>query len=131
MSCNLCVFTLNLPLSSAQSIFLLTTPDTSKSKLKSNIFSIVALNPLTEPKICCSFSKLPTTFSNFNNNAPSFQPPLTTVPLAFPCVIVSPSKKLTFLNTGSKEARSFVLITLPKALFPSKVPPVVPRPTIG
>ena len=122
--------TLNLPLSFAQSIFLLTDPETSKSKLNSNISSIVAFAPSTEPKICCSFVNEPVTFSNFNNSEFSSHPSSTTIPLAFPWVIVSPSKNLTFLNFGSSEARSSFLITLPKALLPSYVPPVVPRPTI-
>ena len=100
-------------------MFLLTEPDTSKSKLKSNISSIVAFAPSTDPKICCSFVNDPITFSNFSNKAFSSHPSLTTIALAFPWVMVSPSKNLTFLNLGSSDARSSFLITLPKALLPS------------
>ena len=81
--------------------------------------SIVAFEPSTEPEICWSLVNDPTTFSSFNNSAFSSHPSSTTNPVAFPCVIVSPSKNLTFTNCGSSDARSSFLITLPKALFPS------------
>ena len=81
--------------------------------------SIVAFEPSIEPEICWSLVNDPTTFSNFNNNVFSSHPPSTTNPVAFPCVIVSPSKNLTFSNLGSNETRSSFLTTLPNSLLES------------
>ena len=103
-------------MSFAQSIFLLTEPETSKSKSNWNMSSIVAFAPSTEPKICCSVSNDPFTFSSFRSNEFSSQPALTTLPLVLPWVIVSPSKNLTFSNCGSNVARLSFLITLPNSL---------------